>query len=396
VAVLVHHVGVATVALHTERLRQVREARGLTPSAAAKQAGVSRQSLYAYERGAQQPRTDVAEALARVYEVDLSFLTTGPVRADAPVFYRSLASTTKRSRARVERRVEWLLEVCDRLDEFVELPEWRLPRVEARTIEEVAESSFVEGFADELRQEWRLGSDPVGDVVGLLESRGVVFTRLHLAQAKLDAFSLFSKRRGRGFGVLNADKGTAVRARQDALHEAFHLMTHAQMADIPEDFCVDREQRNLIERPAKQFPTALLFPERAFRDQVSSRSSLDDLLRLKPRWGVSVAAMVVRGAALGIFDEAQKTSMFRAISYRGWRKKEPLDDRLVPEEPTLLRSAIEALKDEQPTSLARLVSVIGIPRSDVEDLCGLPEGFLGQVQSPRARIRVRARPKGGA
>lgn len=386
----------ATVAVDTERLKQVREARGLAPAAAAKEAGVSRQSLYAYERGAQQPRTDVAEALARAYKVDLAFLTTKPVRTDALVFYRSLASTTKRSRGRVERRVEWLLEVFDRVDEYVELPEWGLPLVEGRSVEELADPVFVESLADELRQDWHLGEDPIGDVVGLLESRGVVFTRLHLAQAKLDAFSLFSKRRGRGFGVLNADKGTAVRSRGDALHEAFHLMTHARMAGIPADFCVDREQRNLIERPAKQFPTAFLFPQRAFRDQVSSRSSLDDLLRLKPRWGVSVAAMVVRGAALGIFDEAQKTSMFRAISYRGWRRQEPLDDRLVPEEPSLLRSAIEALGAEQPASVGRLVSGLGVPRPDVEELCGLPQGFLEQVQSPRARIRVRARPKGGA
>jgi Zn-dependent peptidase ImmA (M78 family)/DNA-binding XRE family transcriptional regulator len=377
-------------------MKQVREARGLTPGAAATMAGVSRQSLYAYERGAQQPRIDVAEALAHAYGVELAFLTTSPARTEAVVFYRSLASTTQRSRASVERLVEWLLEVCDRLDQYVELPEWALPKIDERTLDQLADPKFVERLAKELREEWQLGAEPIADVVGLLESRGLVFTRLRLDQANLDAFSLFSERRARGFGVLNADKGTAVRSRGDALHEAFHLMTHARMTRIPKNFCADREQRNTIETPAKQFPSAFLFPEKAFREHVTSNSTLDDLLQLKPRWGVSVAAMVMRGAALGIFDEFQKTSMFRAISYRGWRTKEPFDDRLVPEKPSLLRSAIEALGVEQPSALSRLVSRFGVPFADVELLCGLPEGFLGQVHTPRARIRVRARPKGGA
>jgi hypothetical protein len=35
-------------------------------------------------------------------------------------------------------------------------------------------------------------------------------------------------------------------------------------------------------------------------------------------------ALIMRGANLGLIDEARKTSLFKQLSARGWRKNEPI------------------------------------------------------------------------
>lgn len=381
----------ARLSIDQERLRQAREARGLSVAQASEIVGISRQSLSAYERGSQTPRAQVVEDLAKAYDVEVAFLTTPPEGMGTPVFYRSLAATTARDRAEVEAKVSLLAEVVQRVNEVVQLPAWELPQFGEMTISAVAETTFVENLANDLREDWGLGLEPVRNVVDLLEARGVVFTRLTLAKASLDAFSIFHA--GRGYGVLNSDKGAAVRSRGDALHEAFHLMTHARMSELGPDFHRDRDLRQQIEAPAKAFPTAFLFPAKAFRDEVSKRSTLDDLLLLKPRWGVSVAAMVYRAKTLGVFSDDRATQMFRAITYRGWRRQEPLDDRMVAEEPRLLREAVETLVDADPMLAQRTFGPL--PKDVMEQLCGLPTGFLSEALRPRPKLRLRV-PKGAS
>ena len=372
------------------RLKQVREARSLAPSEAAERLGISRQTLYAYEAGRQTPRAGVVERIADVYEVAFALLTREPTPCDGVRFYRRLASVTKRARVSAERRVEWLFELYDLLSNEVVFPEWRLPKIANLTLEELGDQKFLETLATQLRASLGLKDGPVPDALRAFEELGVVFTRLPLDKSKLDAFSLFSASRGRGFVVLNSDKGSAVRSRADVCHEAFHLMTHARMPSIPEGFAKDRVRRKMIEDPAQTFPGAFLFPREPFLELVTSHSTLDDLLRIKPKWKVSVASMVMRAYKLGVFSSAKRQAMFKLINYRGWRKREPFDDRLVVERPQLLGLAFEAVATEDAHRVRRIISNLGFGDRDVEHLCGLQRGLLEQLRQPTPlRLRVK-------
>ena len=64
-----------------ERLRQLREERGVSQAAVSKVLGVSRYSVYAYEKGKSAPTLDGLVALADYFDVTLDYLLG---RSDTP------------------------------------------------------------------------------------------------------------------------------------------------------------------------------------------------------------------------------------------------------------------------------------------------------------------------
>ena len=92
-----------------------------------------------------------------------------------------------------------------------------------------------------------------------------------------------------------------------------------------------------------------LLPRRSFPNEVYT-PRLDAFVELKRRWKVAIQAMVYRCKDLGIFDEDQITNLYKQISYRKWRTKEPLDDpKLLPlEQPTLLNRAVTLVLESGP------------------------------------------------
>lgn len=58
----------------TERLRQLREERGVSQAAVSKALGVSRYSVYAYEKGKAAPTLDGLVILADYFDVTVDYL----------------------------------------------------------------------------------------------------------------------------------------------------------------------------------------------------------------------------------------------------------------------------------------------------------------------------------
>ena len=116
-------------------------------------------------------------------------------------------------------------------------------------------------------------------------------------------------------------------------------------------------------------------PEATFASEVYSLT-LSSLLSLKKRWRVSVQAMIMRLHHLGEIDEQKMQGMFIQVSRKRWRKREPGDTELRPEEPNLLRRAIDTLLDDHLISKDQLTMHVGVHSSDIEKTLGLAEGYL--------------------
>ena len=56
-----------------------------------------------------------------------------------------------------------------------------------------------------------------------------------------------------------------------------------------------------------------------------------------------MGALVERAYRAGLLTAAQRTSMWKMLSARGWRTREPLSDELVPEHPRLAEQIAAAL-----------------------------------------------------
>lgn len=351
------------------RLREAREARGLTIVGLSELIGVSKQVVSKYESGERTPGPDVLIRLAAVLQVPTGFFTLEPRPENGEaIFYRSLAAATKGARLRGERRMDWLADIVGFLGQYVAFPEVSIPELPSADPEEAASA---------VRAAWGLGAAPIANVVWLLEAHGAVVTRGYIDAHTIDAFSRWDHI-GRPLIFLAADKGSAVRSRFDAAHELGHMVLHRR---VPRREFYRADAFKAIEHEAHEFASAFLLPPRAFMADLWN-PGLDSMRAIKPKWEVSIAAMISRSKSIGIITDADAQRLRILAARRGWSRSEPLDDQLAPEEPRFLRRAFEMIVDRGVVARDAITDGLTLGPADIESLANLSDGFLRTSEAP--------------
>lgn len=114
-------------------------------------------------------------------------------------------------------------------------------------------------------------------------------------------------------------------------HETGHLVLHRSL----------QGELKGIDQEANRFAAALLLPKAAMLQEIVPPVTLTSLAELKPRWGVSIQALIYRARDLGIITDRQFRYLFEQLSRRGWRKQEPL--AIPVERPRAVRKMAEIL-----------------------------------------------------
>ncbi|WP_224248029.1 XRE family transcriptional regulator [Hyalangium gracile] len=353
-----------------ERLALVLAARRLSQVQLAAMVGVSPSTISKWHTRQQAPEAETLERLAAVVNVSSEWFTRPiEVEASKPLF-RSNAAAHSAARAMLKARLHLGHELAHLLADFVDLPEVNVPSRTFTTPEQIS-TEDIEAAATECRARWHLGGGPIPNVALALENAGTILVREETGVAQIEGLSAWSTTLARPLVLLVADKDNGFRGRYDASHELGHLVLHRH---VPE--ATAREQHNEMERQAHAFAGAFLMPSESFAAQVRTPVTLDSLLLLKVRWGVSVAAMIMRLSALKIIDEHQKMALFKRRSARWGAKAEPHDSAWPPEEPRLLRRTIDLLVSENVLPLNGVVRHVGTSARDVVMLAGLPERYF--------------------
>jgi Zn-dependent peptidase ImmA (M78 family)/transcriptional regulator with XRE-family HTH domain len=366
------------------RLVHAREARAMTMNSLAELVSISRQSLSAYEGGKQLPSLEVIDRLASRLNVPARHLMM-PEGSNRPYkySYRSLSAATKRARTKAERRFEWFLEVYGWINEIIELPPTDLPDFKIEDPLSLSDED-VEELAVQTRLHWGLGNGPIGHMIELLESHGIVVTRFPLDSAHLDSFSAHTKTDAPPFIVLNEEKKSAVRSRLDAAHELGHLILHRGLAFGTHDHKRAEEQ-------AFRFGAAFLFPEISFLREVVV-VSLPAFAVLKRRWHVSIGMMIKRANDLELAQPHHIERLWKYYSAKGYgRKGEPGDDLTSPEQPSLLARAFAMTFDEGFGQRESLLDRVPLYAHEIEEISSLPEGLVATPAKP-----IQLKPRQGA
>ncbi|MGG2399954.1 XRE family transcriptional regulator [Pseudomonas sp. SH1-B] len=351
------------------RLEQALAARGLSAVELAARVGVTSTTISRWRNSAQVPSGDLLFRLAEELRVSPEWLTRQSVAGPARPYYRGSIAQMKADRALLCARVEWLAEVAAQLESYVDYPAVNVPRMPFKKASEISDAD-IENAAEECRRAWGLKDGPISDAVLLLENAGVIVAREETGTARIEGLSTWTSS-GRPLVFLCADKGNGFRGRFDAAHELGHLVLHSYI-EAPNDSATHK----LIEQQAHRFAGAFLLPARSFVAEVAVPVTLQGLLMLKVRWGVSVAAMIMRLVALNLLNESDYLRLIKLRSAKWGNKQEPLDDERAPEEPRLLRRTVDLLHEAGIVRREALPAFMGLSGRDLEGLLGLPWGVL--------------------
>lgn len=367
-----------------DRLTQALSVRGFSATELAARIGVTNTTVSRWRTGNQVPGPAMVEAMADELRVAPEWLTRPVRNATSKPNFRGSIAQLKQERGALGGRMAWLEEVSSQLEEFVDYPAVNLPSFEFKRLAEITDS-VIEDAAEACRKLWNLGDGPVGDTLLLLENAGTVVALEETGIAKIEGLSAWSES-GRPFVLLCADKGNAFRSRFDAAHELGHLVLHRYI-----EATGDSASHKLMEQQAHRFAGAFLLPARGFVAEVSTPVSLQALVFLKQRWGVSVAAMIMRLRALGIVSEDDYLRLIKHRSAKWGNKREPLDDERTPEQPRLLKRTMELLINEGVIRADGLASMLGISARDVESMFGLPLGYLSGKKADIVELTIKRR-----
>lgn len=353
-----------------ERLGQALAARRQSQSQLASLVGVSATTVSKWRNGVQAPEAETLDRLSAVLNVASEWFTrpTGPALSE-PLF-RSNASAHAQARWMLEARLQWVHEIAHALAEFVEFPALNIPSRDYTDPEEIAQKD-IEDAANEARDAWRLGRGPIQDLALAAEGAGVVLVREETGTAQIEGLSSWGDALARPIILLSADKDNAYRSRFDLAHELGHLVLHRHIKNPG-----SKERHKLLERQAHAFAGALLMPADTFPADVRRIPGLDDLLVLKRRWGASVGAQIMRLHALDLIDDYEKLVLFKRKSARWGAKEEPGDTDRAAEQPRMLSRTVQLLVEQNVMPRAAVTRHFGLSTFDLEQLTGLPHGFL--------------------
>lgn len=298
-----------------DRVKLARKRAGfsLRSLSAALDGAVTAQALGKYERGEMMPSSSVLIRLTKVLGVSLEYLLSEQVEELEAVEFRKLSGTSARDRARVEAEVIDCLQRYLAIEEILDLDgeTWKEPECKGRFIGLEGEA---ESLADDLREEWKLGTDPIPNMTSLLEDRGIKVLVMPLPDrvSGLTCLVRRPQRKAKVPIIVVNQNVTLERRRLTLAHELAHRL-------IDDSSLVDHEKASTIFAGAFLAPRAHLI-----REIGKTRNALGykEVVQLKRMYRISAAALLNRLRQVGVIDGSTLTYAFQSFA-RGWRTQEP-------------------------------------------------------------------------
>ena len=306
-----------------KRVRQARELYAWTQSELARRVGLSQGAIAHIEGGFKTASPAAIAAIAGQMQTRFPitfFSSEPPVEISLEkLLFRSHASLMSRGKGKQAcRYAEVLYEIASFLQSHIEPVPVRVPSSHKEPEVAARETRASLGLSRE---------EPVSHLLNAVERAGILVLALPLDLQGRDAFSFWIE--NQPVICVSAEK-PGDRVRLSVAHELGHLVLLHHRTVGPEN-----------EDDAFRFASELLMPTDAFRRELPSPATLSALAELKPRWRVSIQAIIRRAFNTAMITDRQYRYLFEQLSAKGWRTREPDNLDIPVEKPRALRKMVE-------------------------------------------------------
>lgn len=367
--------------INGEKLRIARHLSGYSITDLAKILGISKQSLSQYENGT-EIKPDIYFKLLNILKCDKEFLEV-PFKNEVNInntFFRASASANATEKKCQETKTTILAQIYILLLNHLNLPKLNLPHLD--------KSLSIEEKANYLRKFWGLNDKPIQNMIKCLENNGIIVSTFNSSDNessnKIDGYtqqfsSIIEGKINKLYCVIvENDKRSLARKNFSLAHELGHIILHS------DDYYMEKTktEQTIIEKQANDFAAAFLLPKQSYYNDAKYINNLDNFIKLKQKWYVSIGAMMMRSRDLGCINNQEYLRLIKNYSYRRYKKEEPLDDIFITYKPQLFKQSfdllfrngytIEKLKEEL------IENGLSLSLEQLEDILGLEEGFFNR------------------
>lgn len=349
------------------RLSLAKRRRRLTGKALAELTGLTPVTISRLETAHNEPEPETVDALAKALGFPRAFFFGDDIDGFEPdaASFRSLTAMSAKEREAAFAAGALAVLLADWVSERFNLP--------TPDLVDLSQERCPEAAARILRQHWALGEQPVGNLIKLLEAKGIRVFSLYEDTKNVDAFSCW--RNDVPFVFLNTFKSSE-HSRFDAAHELGHLVLHKHGGP---------QQGRDAEQEANRFASSFLMPSADVLAKIPRLPPIEQLIKAKKRWRVSLAALGYRLHKLGVMTDWQYRTFCIQLNKRGYRTNEP--EPIEREESVIWRKVFSDLWSDKVTK-AEVADALLLPLEELENLVF---GLVGPLASPMDMRDVRGR-----
>ena len=338
------------------RLQFAIDRRAVSKAELAEKLNITPRTLTNYLKGNTEPNlVDISRVLS--FPIDFFKGSDLPIIDEHSVSFRSRSRMTKKVKAEALTYGITGFMLNDWFEEEFELVQSELPDLSHLSPEEAANS---------LRYDWGLGDKPIGNLIALLESKGIRIFSIFVKSEYIDAFSVWYD--DTPFIFLNNQK-TMERSRFDACHELGHLVRDIYSMKMSESFSKSLDEdldSKVVERCADEFASAFLMPEVALMEYRHVNPTINNLIELKKVFGVSLVALAYRMHKLGFISEWVYTRVLcPEIAKYNYRKSDPYP---MDRETSQVLNTITSELTSEGMSLDDIAKKINLRKADITPL----------------------------
>lgn len=331
-----------------KRLKEARLFNQYTITALAEKLDVSKQMVSKYENLNSQPSKEKLFQMSNLLNFPIEFFLTeedSSIVSDG-LYFRSYLTSSQKEKEPAAYWLKYALIIRDYLNQYVDFPNLKEISnfVEIQDLQNTnLNIDEIEKVTKKVRESINYDDGPIDNMVEFAELLGITMINNNGFSDKVDAFSSkYTIRNNNYFMVSIPAEGTFFRQQFSIAHEIGHWILHEGFN--PQE--LEKDEYKLMEQDANNFASSLLMPsERFTKDIQNVGTHFESFLVLKKRWNVSISSMIMRSYQLGLISSEKKQSLFKHMSYKGYRKEEPFDRDIKVNKPVAIRQAMKLLDD---------------------------------------------------
>lgn len=293
----------------SQKIKNARTLKGFSQQELADMVGISKQMISKYEKGESLPTSTTLLKLKKHLNVSMNYFFK-PSKIELGVLnFRKKSSFSKKKKESLEQLIKLNLENYLEIEDLLQIDYSFKNSIGSEKVNSIED---IEKLVLSLRNQWEIGLDPIHNIIQLLEDNEIKVIELYDVEETFDGLATFVNDK---FPVIVVNgKFPVERKRFTLLHELGHLLLNLQKCDlkIEENYC-------------NKFASEFLFPKKLVVKEFGVKRdliSLNELIEVQKKYGMSIQAIVYRLVDAGIFSESRKTEFYKKINFNPSLKRE--------------------------------------------------------------------------
>jgi len=246
---------------------------------------VTKQSLNKYEMGLMNPSGDVLIAISNTLMVKPDYFLKKNQVELGEILFRKKAGLSKKNEESIVEKVRDYVERYFEIENTVGAQtEFKNPLKNLK----IANKNDVKQATIKLRKEWDLGTDPIPNIIEMLELKGIKVLLIDDVD-EIDGLAVFTSN-GIPIVVVNTRNKSIERIRFTIIHELAHLLLNLEKS-------IENKPKE-VEIFCHLFSSCFLLPSEMLTKLIGSSKRtyirIEELISIKEYFGISLRAIVHR------------------------------------------------------------------------------------------------------